>query len=337
MAFLPGQGHFARAWLRDDGDGESTSKQKTTGHSGVVSGSGSGSSVLATLRKVHQLATLTTTTTTRSSSSSHSMSEEKLLLGALNTDEPCCFLTVVGDNPSISVVHHLSPYSTAFRATGPLEGRVVAFLGDCDCDNTNANKNAPVLVKAPASDTSKELFGMVEIAGFRGMASDGSNHNNLQDVVQQFYNENGDEAMLIPPSHMVHVQNNKSIAAPRINIKREDDDACLIVISPPPPQKVRPPCKLFKLMWIPTSWAPYFLQDADGLLPPFQALKIAQHLVQTSTELVGCAKDQALAEPILQWLATACISKSNDPSLAACGLGAVSGLCCAWLNLMEER
>jgi hypothetical protein len=213
---MAGTGPLARAWL----------PRRADHYCGDASASSASDNVLTTLRKAHQLAT-----------SSPSISEERILFGALNTNEPCCFLTIVGDNPCVSVVHHLSNYTTSFRAAGPLEGRVVAFIGDSSTTSTRAGdhqytteESIPLLFKAPANDTSKALFGNAMPQGIDNL--------NLLDIniFHNFYTEQ-DESILIPFSH---VANNLTT----MKVKQEDG----------PHDNARPQIpNLLKLMWIPTK------------------------------------------------------------------------------------
>jgi hypothetical protein len=176
MSSTASKGNFAQTWLSGAGAGDGEG-----GNGGDATRLSHHKTVVSTLRQARQMCTARLNNVV-------SLNEERTLLGAINSRAPCCFLTVVGDNPGISVVHHLANYSTHFRAVGPLEGRVLGFLGDI---SRQGESIIPMLVKAPANNTSKVLFGVTKMR--TSVVAD------IQQM-QDFYEENDDFSVLVPPS-----------------------------------------------------------------------------------------------------------------------------------------
>jgi hypothetical protein len=306
MSSTASKGHFAQTWLSgaDAGDGEG-------GNGGDATRSSHHKTVVSTLRQAHQMYTARLNNVV-------SLNEERTLLSAINSRAPCCFLTVVGDNPGISVVHHLANYSTHFRAVGPLEGRVLGFLGDI---LRQGESIIPMLVKAPANNTSKVLFGVTKMR--KSVVAD------IQQM-QDFYEENDDFSMLVPPSYAAQsrVRNTNAgkpqavcssgVALVAKKKKEEemddilDDDDGVPVPHQPRPH-VSETLNLPSLMLIPTPWAPYFLRNnTSESLSPFAALKIAESLIET--QLSDERHRRFAKESLLIWLRAACMARSDDPN-----------------------
>jgi hypothetical protein len=286
---IAGTGRLAEAWKNKS---EST-KQAQAARSKKVT---------MALKQGHQL------------SVSSAWSKDRILLSAINHSHRgsgpcCCFLTVVGkDNPTISVVHHLSNYAskhTNFGDVGPMEGRVIGFIGDIsnDVDNHHHRDELPLLVKAPAQDPSQALFGTWE-----------SNHIPSMKDIELFYEDQHDSSALVPPSWKSpgssnssgKIENSEAVHQDTLNTgSQKQRHICVASAS-------ATPTVLPNMAYIPNEWAPYFLTGANSeSLSPIVALKIAETLI--AGELLEDKDKMVASDSLLPWLRAACMACSDNP------------------------
>jgi hypothetical protein len=86
-------------------------------------------------------------------SESSQSNTERLLLEVLNTEGPCCFLSIMPEKPKVFVVRGLATFSTSpFGSRDALRGRVLGLKG-----NTKDLKNANIIM-APENGVADRFF-----------------------------------------------------------------------------------------------------------------------------------------------------------------------------------